>query len=107
MPRHKILKSLREIRDSYSDDIPEKILCSTDKDIMYKVRNAWWSRVNAVLDLIGIYGILDESEIRGWSEILDRHTRNIEETGLTQREDIASMNSFLTRIIDVLESKSK
>jgi hypothetical protein len=46
-----IFSKLRYLRDDFSEEIPKRIIHSTDPDNRYKVRAAWFTCVSAYLSL--------------------------------------------------------
>lgn len=98
------LASLKELRFGYKDEIPPIIVNSLHADNLYKVRAAWWSRINAILERFDLLWGVDGSVIKEWDDILDMHMANITKTWLTKAEDIALANIYLDKLISILEA---
>jgi hypothetical protein len=99
------LARLKLLMSDFSDEIPKEIIHSPDEDNKYKVRAAWWSSVT-----LNIYGLKEKGLISKelsdeYDQICEFHQKNLNEGGLTKKEDIDAVNAFLEKVIKILENQ--
>jgi len=102
----KHIKHFRFLRDDCIDEIPDRIVHSTDGD--YKCRGAWFGAFEPAVYQLRHRGLVSEDFAEEAVRLVTEYSANRERNNdLTTREDIDKVNGFLTRIIDNLEEKIK
>lgn len=97
---------LKELRDDDSDEIPKERICSMDKDNRYKVRGAWWERLELTRWILGFGGLLSESLDRDFKKLYTNYWDNqARYNNRTQPQDIEAANSWINSAISSLYSR--
>jgi hypothetical protein len=94
---------LIHLRDGYKDEIPQRIVHSTDKDNKYKCRSAWWQSIDSRLSLLRRENLLSKDLDIVYDAVYNQHETHLRENGLTRAEDIAAANALITKIIASLD----
>lgn len=94
-------RRLRVHQARYLDDVPERIIHSTDTNRWYKVRTAWWTVLFTTIERGLISGeFTDEALIAHIQEFKAKYKREefFRPNNLTTAEDIAAANALIDRI---------
>lgn len=110
-PREWTIKNLKTLRDGFSDEIPDRIISSTDRINKYKVRAGWFQSVVSCLDLAELHGCVSDpvalekvEDFRKW--VIGDYKDRILKGGLTLREDIDKANGILNFLLSSLRESS-
>ena len=89
------------MRHDFSDEIPDKILHSTDKDNKYKVRRNWFAGVTADVEYAISEGEIRTSEGKLAAEqLLERfQSEEFKQRELTEKRDIEEVNKLIDIIL--------
>jgi hypothetical protein len=100
---------IRDLRFGYSEEIPEELKHSTDKDRKYKVRKAWFSAVYAII----YHGaceagfLSDKVKKLGEEFIRYQEFKDFPNQERTNRYDIAMANLVLDAALRELTEKTE
>jgi len=96
---------LRFLNDSFSSEIPEKILHSTSQDNRFKVRKNWFQGVIAdFAHAIEYLNPQKDNDLKNEiNNFLDQFTKREFGNRLTTPEDIQSADDLLNKVISALE----
>ncbi len=99
------LNRLKLSLEDFSDEIPKEVIHSFTENNKYKVRAAWWSSVS--LNIYGLHekGLLSDELSDEYKQVCEFHQKNLDEAGLTKKEDIDAINTFLKKVIQTLENQ--
>jgi hypothetical protein len=95
------LEHLKMLRHDFSDEIPDRILHSTNKDNKYKVRRNWFQGVVADTENALSKGKIKTSEGKLAAEqLLERFTsEEFKQRELTEKRDIEEANKLIDIIL--------
>jgi hypothetical protein len=96
-----LVDKLRELREDWSDEIPQEEKHSTSENNKYKVRGAWFDSVVAdVWLLLEDKVITKEESKKAANELINKFTtEEFKNRELTTKEDIQTANKLIDEIL--------
>lgn len=100
--KRSLLEHLVWLRNEFSDEIPDEIVHSTDKDNKYKVRRSWFTGVVAAAEEALRKGEIKTSEGKLAVEQLSERFTSEEfiQKAKTEKEDIEKANELIDIILE-------
>lgn len=83
------------------DEIPERIIHSTDEDNLYKVRKMWWQDFIANLRIFNEFINLDNNLKEEIEQFITKYKSDSFKKRLTTDEDIKDANSLMGKVLDI------
>lgn len=96
-----------DLRNTYSDEIPDTEVHSTDKNNRYKVRSAWFTGISTGAQMLRSQGLVgnDEQGQKVQEFIQHVNSEQFHQRGLTTKEDIDRGNEILDILISLKSKK--
>ena len=95
----------KDLRDNYSEEIPEEIIHSGSQNNKYKVRAGWFHNVSLRFDVLNKRKMVPEYLMQKRAELLRDYNTSVEKNnGRTQREDIDKWNGLINDVLKHLET---
>lgn len=99
------------LRDGYKDEIPVRIIHSSDPDNKFKVRSAWFIGLHAELENSKIDGLLPSSVIEDVDKFLLWYTGDFGKRKgfpvINTKADIEKGNTIINKVLESLGSGQK
>ncbi|MCX6718247.1 MAG: hypothetical protein NTY81_01425 [Candidatus Staskawiczbacteria bacterium] len=96
--------SLKDLRDNWSDEIPEKILegGKGEENPTFKVRTNWWNGVTGNMGLLLEDKMLPEELVEETEKFIKKFSgrSSILHLRLPTAEDIAEANAMIDKVLD-------
>lgn len=103
MNLNSFLDDVRELRFSWKEEIPDRLIRGDDSDNHYKVRNNWFQSVYGILIIGKGEGFISDDDFHDLDKIFNARFGN--GTGFhdrrTTKEDIAYANAILDMVISI------
>ena len=99
---NRIAQMLVDLRNNWSDEIPDKSVGGASKKRFYKVRKNWFTEVNMALKDGELYGLFSDDFNRDIQKFSNFVTGNEFKMRMTTKEDIDMANQIIDRAISEL-----